>query len=160
MPQVFGSDELVLIAKSSLWVEAGFLEDVEAHEKALHDAGFENQEDLPVYLDTSGFHPRGYYWGQHLTSDKNHHTWVVARTANPEVDPNRRDTNVGGRHRYAVELHKVPVNPDNARTPGSVTPLWEGNDIRHFLTGQRRDSHDQRMTWPQVQRVMQKGTGR
>jgi hypothetical protein len=157
MPQVFGADELGLVVETSLWIEAGFLEDVEAHEASLRDAGF-NQGDLPVYVDRTGFHPRGDVWGQPLTSDRAHHTWAVARVANPETDPNARQTDVGGaKPRYAVEIHKVPKNPQS-RAQGSITSLWEGNDIRQFLTG--RGAKAGQMTWPHVQRAMQTGPGR
>lgn len=158
MPQVFGSGQLGLIAESSLWVEAGFLEDIEAHEGALAGAGFD-QADLPVNLDTTGFHPRGSVWGQHLTSDKNHHTWVIARTANPETNPNARDTSVGGKPRYVAEVHKIPVNPQNTRVAGSVMPIWHGSDIRQFVNGQRRGPDDRELTWPQVQQAMKRGPG-
>jgi hypothetical protein len=150
MPQVFGSHELGLISEASLWSEAGYLEDVEAHEKALEQAGFESGQ-FPTNIDRTNFHPRGEIWGQHLRSDANHHTWAIARIANPGVDPNSRKTDVGGqRPRYSVEIHSVPKNP-GGRARGSVTPIWEGNDIRHFLSGQRRDGG---MTWPDVQRAM------
>jgi hypothetical protein len=158
MPQVFGSDELGLVSESSfLWVEAGFLEDVEAHEQALKGAGFE-EGNLPHYIDRSGFHPRGVAYGQHLRSDGTHHTWAVARVANPDVDPNARETTVGGQTpRYSVEIHAVPKNP-NGRARGSITPIWQGNDIRQFLNGQRRSPED--MTWPQVQKAMATGPRR
>src|SRR5689334_2341946 len=124
MPQVFGAEELGLIIEASLWSESGFLEDVEAHEKALADAGFEHN-NFPANVDRSNFHPRGDVWGQHLRSDANHHTWALARVANPEVNPNARQTEVGGQKpRYSVEIHSVPKNPQG-RMRGSITPIWE-----------------------------------
>lgn len=157
MPQVFGADQIGLISQASLFSEAGFIEDVDAHEEALRGAGFDDG-NLPVRMDRSGFHPRGAVFGQHLTSDKAHHTWAIARVANPEVNPNARETDVGGpKSRYAVEIHKVPVDPSNARTPASVTPIWEGNDIRQFVHGQRIGPDDKRMTWPRVQQAMMRG---
>lgn len=157
MPQLFGADQVDLISLSSLWFEAGFLENVEAHEKALGDAGFE-QGQLPANIDRRGFHPRGDAWGKHLRSDQNHHTWAVARVANPQVDPNARRTDVGGQTpRYTVEIHSVPKNPQSGRARGSVTPIWEGNDITEFLGGRRGDGG---MTWPDVQKVMATGPRR
>lgn len=157
MPQVFGSDQLGLVSESSLWIESGFLENVEAHENALGEAGFE-QGSLPTHIDSSGFHPRGDVWGQHLRSDPKHHTWAVARVAHPETDPNARQTDVGGsKPRYSVEIHSVPRNPQSARAKGSVTPIWEGNDIRHFLSGGGGRGG---MTWPDVQRAMSTGPRR
>lgn len=156
MPQVFGADELGLIAESSLLAEAGFLEDVEAHEQALGSAGF-GHNDFPVNVDKSNFHPRGDVWGQHLRSDPSHHTWALARVANPETNPNARITDVGGQKpRYSVEIHSVPKNPQS-RARGSITPIWEGNDIREFLGGRRTDGG---MTWPDVQKAMQTGPRR
>lgn len=156
MPQVFGAGEIGLISQASLWVQADFLEDVDEHERALAGAGFEDR--LPAFLDRSGFHPRGDVWGQHLMSDKTHHTWAIARVANPRAEPNARQTEVGGASpRYAVEIHKVPVNPEG-RAKGSVTPVWEGNDIRHFLTGQ--GARPGQMTWAHIQKAMQQGPRR
>jgi hypothetical protein len=153
MPQVFGSDQTGLIAEASLWSESGFLEDVEGHEKALAGAGFEHGA-IPTYANKEGFHPRGDVWGQHLTSDNTHHTWAVARVQNPDVDPNSRQTAVGGaKPRYAVEIHKVPKNPQSTRARNAVTPIWEGNDINHFLEGRPGGG----MGWPQVQKAMQRG---
>jgi hypothetical protein len=40
---------------------------------------------------------------------------------NPDVDPNARQ--------------KVPKNSQSARVRNAVTPIWEGNDINHFLGG-------------------------
>lgn len=154
MPQVFGADELGLVAESSLWVEAGFLEDVEAHEAALHEAGF-GQQELPVLINRSDFHPRGDVWGQHLTSDKTHHTWAVARVQNPEVDPNAKQFGIGGaRPRYSVEIHKVPVNPHGRARPEALQ-VWEGNDIRQFITGQGMKTGQ--MAWPHIQQAMRLG---
>lgn len=155
MPQVFGAEELGLLSMSSLWVEADFLSDVDEHEKALAGAGFEHSA-LPTYIDDSGFHPRGNVWGQHLTSDGTHHTWAVARVANPGANPNARETGIGGvKPRYAVEIHKVPKNPQSARVRNTVTPIWEGNDIRQFVSGE--GARPGRMTWPDVQKAMTKG---
>lgn len=157
MPQVFGSDKLGLIAESSLWSEAGYVEDVEAHEGALHDAGFE-EGNTPVNVDKTGFHPRGSFWGQHLRSDPGkdgNHTWAIARVANPTTDPNAKQFEIGGRPRYVVEIHTVPKNPQSTKARGSVTPIWEGNDIRHFLTGRGTG-----MGWPQVQKAMSTGPRR
>lgn len=154
MPQVFGADQLGLMAEASLWVEAEYLDDVEAHENALRGAGF-NQGELPTYIDKSQFHPRGDVWGQHLTSPGQHHVWAVARVQNPEVNPNARQTDVGGETpRYKVEIHRVPRNP-NGRAKNEVIPVWEGNDIRHFLSGQ--GARPGQMTWPHVQRAMGSG---
>lgn len=157
MPQLFGVDQLDLMSLSSLWVEAGFLENVEAHEKALSSAGF-NQGELPANVNKEGFHPRGDVWGQHLRSDSTHHTWAVARVVNPMMDPNARRTDVGGeKPRYSVEIHSVPKVQGSARARGSITPIWEGNDITEFLEGRRTDGG---MTWPDVQRAMQQGSRR
>ncbi len=156
MPQVFGADEIGLISESSLWTKAEFIDDVNEHERALGEAGFEDR--LPARLDRSSFHPRGDAWGQHLRSDRTHHTWAIARVSNPETNPNARQTDVGGaKPRYSVEIHAVPINPDS-RVKGSVTPVWEGNDIRHFLTGQ--GAKPGQMTWAHIQRAMQQGPRR
>lgn len=154
MPQVFGAEELELVKTASLWVEADFLGDVEKHENALAGAGFDS-ETLPVNLDRSVLHPRGQVWGQHLRSDGTHHYYAVAHVANPEVDPNARETSVGGaKSRYSVEVHAVPKNPQG-RAKGVVTPVWHGNDVTKFLGGVRRSPDD--MTWPDIQRTMKKG---
>lgn len=153
MPQVFGTDQIGLMATASLWLEAGYLEDVEDHERALADKGFEHGA-VPTHVNREGFHPRGDVWGQHLTSDKTHHTWAIARVANPQANPNAKETQVGGiKPRYTVEIHKVPKNPESARAHHLVTPIWEGNNINHFLEGRPGGG----MGWPQVQRAMQTG---
>lgn len=158
MPQVFGEGQLDLMRTSSLWTHAGYLEDVEAHEKALDAAGFK-QGELPANVNKAGFDPRGDVWGQHLTSDKDHHTWAIARVANTGTNPNARQTDVGGaKPRYVVEIHKVPKNPQSARARGSVTPFWEGNDVRQFLTGQ--GAKPGQMTWAHVQKAMSTGPRR
>lgn len=154
MPQVFGVSELPLFAVASLWVEADFLDDVNAHEKAISDSGF-TSEGLPPNLNTTGFHPRGQVWGQHLASTPTHHTWGILRVANPAANPNSTDFSVGGEvPRYSFEIHHFPRASGKA---GTVTPVWQGNDATQFLSGRLRNRDDVGKTWPDIEKALRRG---
>ncbi|HEY6018627.1 MAG TPA: hypothetical protein VIY48_01690 [Candidatus Paceibacterota bacterium] len=163
MPQVFGSGEIELTKVSAFFVEADYLDDVQAHENALSGAGFDS-DSIPVNLDRTGHNPRGQIWGKHLMSDNTHHRYAIVRVSNPEVNPNDKEAAVGGVRRYAAEIHTVPRYPagsqknPSGRIKGSVTPIWQGNDITKFIGGVRRGPEDVGRTWPDIQKAMQRGT--
>jgi hypothetical protein len=140
MPQLFGTDQIDLMNKTSMWIEAATLEgdprtsdlfgqflDQEGFRRDTpydeaqqaqargrltytRDLGRKTVKDAPPKFDANG----------QLLNGNGYHELVVH--LNPKVSEGARETSVGGARRYELSYHHMDRN-------GKLLPMtvWSGN---------------------------------